>query len=260
MRAWQRWLDRRSRNVRMERGLVGRNCSHAVVLEIAISSNASYHRRALMDDVELLTAWRAGDERAGERLVKRHYAALERFFVNKAREQAVDLLQRTFLILLEVRDRIQEGGDVRRFLFGIARNVLLDHIRAVYRDGRRTDFGTQSIQDLSPTPNTLILENRRSQELLEALRRLPLDLQIVIELYYWEDMTAPELSKVLEIPEGSVRTKIRRAKEKLAQELSRGMDVHDTAASLDGWARDVRAQLSPRAKARTKERRDGGKS
>ncbi|MEM9456275.1 MAG: sigma-70 family RNA polymerase sigma factor [Myxococcota bacterium] len=196
--------------------------------------------------MDLLKAWRAGDERAGELLVTRHYAAIERFFVNKAHDHASDLLQRTFLTLVEVQERIDERRDLRRYLFGIARNVLLNHVRSVHRDGERLDFGTRSIQDLSPTPNTLLLESQRSQRLLEALRRIPLELQIVLELYYWEDLTAAELSTLLEIPQGSVRTKIRIAKEKLAREMTRlapSPNLEPAASNLDSWARAVREQL-----------------
>jgi len=198
-----------------------------------------------MVDGELLVSWRGGDERAGEVLVRRHYSAIERFFINKAHDHAADLIQRTFLALLEARDRIRDG-DVRRYLFGIARNVLLDHIRRVVRTDRRIDFGTHSVQDLSPTPSTQFRNNQRAQQLLDALRQIPLELQIVLELYYWEDMSARELAEALDIPEGSVRTKIRMAKEKLARKmkiLARDGDLRQTAATLDSWAREVREQL-----------------
>jgi len=201
----------------------------------------------MTSDAELLTAWRGGDEHAGEVLVTRHYAAIERFFINKAREHAGDLIQRTFLVLLEVRERIHEGSDVRRYLFGIARNVLHNHFRSVYRD-ERLDFQTRSIEDLNPSASTLVLENQQSQQLLQALRQIPLDLQIVLELYYWEEMKAVELAALLEIPEGSVRTKIRRAKEKLADELkrlARSGDLQQTQSNLDTWARALREQLAP---------------
>ena len=210
-------------------------------------------------DIELLTAWRTGDERSGKRLVVRHYAALERFFLNKARDDARDLIQRTFLVLLEARDKIQERGqggqqdgqDVRRYLFGIARNLLLEHFRGVRRDGARLDFGTHSVEDLSPTPSTWLAEGRRSQSLLQALRRIPLELQVVLELYYWEELTAHELAQILGMPEGSVRTKIRRAKQLLERELSRlarsPQELRETLSDLDTWARQVREHLGAHA-------------
>lgn len=206
-------------------------------------------------DFELLVAWRAGDERAGERLVVRHYAAIERFFLNKARDDAGDLIQRTFLVLLEARGKIRERGDdgqdVRRYLFGIARNILLNHFRRVRRDGARLDFATRSVEDISPTPNTWIAAGRRSQTLLQALRRIPLDLQIVLELYYWEELKARELAEVLGMPEGSVRTKIRRAKQLLERELKRlartPRELQETLSNLDSWARQVREHLGGRA-------------
>lgn len=91
------------------------------------------------DDVELLDAWKGGDRRAGAALFERHYPAVLRLFHNKAGEQGKDLIQRTFLRCLEARDRILPGSSFRSFLFGIARNVLLEHFRGVRRDGQRID-------------------------------------------------------------------------------------------------------------------------
>jgi DNA-directed RNA polymerase specialized sigma24 family protein len=83
--------------------------------------------------------------------------------------------------------------------------------------------------------------------LLEALRRIPLDYQLVLELYYWEDMAAPELAQVLGLPEGTVRSRLRRAKEALSEKMT--SLVHEpellktTMSSLDKWVRSLRAQI-----------------
>lgn len=205
--------------------------------------------------MEMLIAWREGDERAGQRLVMRHYAPIERFFLNKARDAAGDLIQRTFLTLLEVRDKVEarigDGQDVRRYLFGIARNVLLAHFRGVRRNQGHFDSSSHSVEDISPGAHTWVVKNQRSQQLLQALRRLPLDQQIVLELYYWEDLRARELAEILAMPEGSVRTLIRRAKQQLEHELERlarsPAELRQTLSSLDSWAREIRAHLGERA-------------
>ena len=83
--------------------------------------------------------------------------------------------------------------------------------------------------------------------LLEALRRIPLDHQVVLELYYWEKLTAAEVGNVVGVPEGTARTRIRRAKQLLEQEmgkLSESKDqLHTTIANLDNWAASLREQL-----------------
>ncbi|MEZ4372915.1 MAG: sigma-70 family RNA polymerase sigma factor [Polyangiaceae bacterium] len=51
----------------------------------------------------------------------------------------------------------------------------------------------------------------RSNRLVEALQRLPLDLQMAIELYYWEELSVAELAEALEIPAGTVKSRLHRA-------------------------------------------------
>ena len=92
-----------------------------------------------MDDAQLLSAWREGDEDAGEVLFERFYDGLSRFFRNKAGEHAPDLIQRTFLVLLETQGRMREGTTFQAYLFGVARNILLEHYRGKRRDGERFD-------------------------------------------------------------------------------------------------------------------------
>ena len=81
------------------------------------------------DDQALLEAWRGGDEHAGRELVERHLPAVYRFFANKLGRDVDDLVQQTFLALIEGRDRVREAAGFRGFLFGIARNKLLKHFR-----------------------------------------------------------------------------------------------------------------------------------
>ncbi len=201
--------------------------------------------------MKLLSARRRGDDQAGERLLLRHYAPIERFFLNKARDSAKDLIQRTFLVLLEVRHKINaregDGEDVRRYLFGIAPNTLLTHFRSVRRTRERVDPSSHSVEDLSPGAHAWIVRNQRAQQLLRALRPLPLDQQIVLELYYWEELKARELAEILQMPEGSVRTVIRRAKQQLGLALGiiacSPAELQETLSSLDSWVRKIREHL-----------------
>ena len=83
--------------------------------------------------------------------------------------------------------------------------------------------------------------------LLEALRRIPLECQIVLELYYWEDMAAPELAQVLGIPEGTARSRLRRARELLTHRmkvLARSPALLKTTLSdLEKWVRSLREHI-----------------
>ena len=54
----------------------------------------------------------------------------------------------------------------------------------------------------------------------EALRRIPLELQVALELYYWEGMAGPELAAALDLPEGTVRTRLRRGRQLVREQLT----------------------------------------
>ena len=205
-----------------------------------------------MDDQQLLGAWREGDEDAGEVLFERFYDGLSRFFRNKAGEHAPDLIQRTFLVLLETQGRMREGTTFQAYLFGIARNILLEHYRGKRRDGERFEQSEQSVEDLGPTPTTLLARAQETQLLLQALRKIPLESQIILELYYWENGTAKDIADVLEIPEGTARTRIRRAKQLLETQLAALAAspalLQSTVSDLESWARQLRDDLKPRNK------------
>ncbi len=204
----------------------------------------------MTDDVALLGAWKAGDREAGARLFERHYASVLRFFHNKSREQARDLIQRTFLRCLEARDRIEEGSSFRAYLFGIAHNVLLEHFRGVRRDGALFDSMKTSAADVSPqpTPGTLLAKRREVRLLMMALRRIPIELQVILELYYWEHMQAGEIATVMKAPEGTIRTRIRRARQLLVREIEAlaesTNDLQSTLSGLDEWAAQLRDELA----------------
>lgn len=198
-------------------------------------------------DAALLEAWGAGDRSAGATLFDRHYGALARFFRNKAGDAADDLIQHTLLATLEARDRFEGKASFRTFLFAIARNVLFDHYRARHSGPHAPDFSVSSLAELAPSASSVIAAAGRRRSLLEGLRSIPLQFQVVLELSFWERMTAREIGEVVGAPEGTVRTRLRRAKELLAKELRRienlGVPLETTIAQLDDWAAAVREGL-----------------
>ena len=207
---------------------------------------------AAMLDGELFEAWCRGDRRAGAQLFERHYDAIARFFHNKAAGDADDLIQRTFLRCVETSGRIRKAASFRFFLFGVARNVLLEYLGEKGRRQKREvlNFMTTSVEDLQPTPSSALDRAREERLILAALRRIPLEFQIVLELYYWEDLRARELAEVLDVPEGTVRTRIRRAKQLFEEEIGKLAAspelVHSTLCDLAGGARRRRGALPGR--------------
>lgn len=197
-------------------------------------------------DVELLIAWREGDRKAGDRLFERHYRHLTRFFQNKVSEPG-DLIQRTFLACVEATGRFREDGNFRSYLLGIAINVLREHYRKVSDPRRHHQLGEMSVESLGQSPSDAMVQNHEERLLLFGLRKLPAELQLVLELYYWEKMKIQELAKILELPEGTVKDRLRRGRKKLKDEMAileaSDQPLKETLTRLDQWAERLRMDM-----------------
>jgi RNA polymerase sigma factor (sigma-70 family) len=203
-----------------------------------------------MDDGALLHAWREGDRAAGEELFERHYATVERFFRNKVAEPN-ELIQQTFVACVEAKTRFRGDSKFRTFLLGIAINVLRTHYRQVKRQRGLSDLDERSVVDLGQTPSRILHVRDEERLLLEALRRLPLELQLVLELRYWDELKHEELAELLEVPRSTINTRLRRGRELLEhnlQELAASPQLlHSTVTRLDDWVEQQR-QRSPLAR------------
>lgn len=200
-----------------------------------------------MQDEELLEAWRAGDRAAGNELFGRYFSGVYRFFRNKVDRGVEDLVQRTFMACVEGRDRLH-GGLFRSYLFGAAHNILRSHYRRERALARDIDADERSIVDMGAGPSSLLALHDEQRLLLEALRRLTLADQTLLELYYWERLTGPELGAFLGVPENTARTRLRRARVRLEEEISRLQAaperLRSTLDDLDRWAESLRARIA----------------
>ena len=198
-------------------------------------------------DIELLEAWRQGDCRAGEELFERYYDSVYRFFRNKLEEDVSDLVQQTFFALIEGLGRVRQSASFRSYLFAIAHNLFRAHLRKRYQMGHAVDFQEVSIQALAPGPSTAYAKREEQRLLLEALRRIPIDHQVLLEMRYWENMKTAEIAEVLEIPHPTVRSRLRRAHELLEKAIAElaetTLDMKRSLLELQDWARNCREQL-----------------
>jgi RNA polymerase sigma-70 factor (ECF subfamily) len=128
-------------------------------------------------------------------------------------------------------------------MFSTARHLLYAHVE---KHARRkiVDFEQDSLADLVPGVSTAYAKRREQRLLLEALRKLPLEYQLTLELYYWEGLSGPELAAALDIPEATVRSRVRRGSTKLREELEKLAEspslLESTLGGLDGWLAGLR--------------------
>lgn len=160
------------------------------------------------DEQSLVAAWRQGDEAAGNALFVRCLPSITRFFKNKVSADADDLVQRTLVVCLEAQGNYRGESSFRSFALGVANNVLYKHIRASASRPKIGEIGEASIADLAPGPGTMVGKDEAEQQVIDALRRVPLDQQVVLELHYWEELTVREIAETLQIPLGTAATRL----------------------------------------------------
>jgi RNA polymerase sigma factor (sigma-70 family) len=175
------------------------------------------------DDFALVRRWRDGDASAGNQLFHRHFVAIRRFFRNKVTsEDAEDLIQRTLLQCVESVEGYRGDGSFRAYLYSIARYVFLAHVRQRQRDAERhePDLSVSSVLDLGPSPSVAAVAHEQQGLLVAAMQRIPVDFQITLELFYWEQLSGPEIAEVLGISATTVRTRLLRARTALRDTLA----------------------------------------
>jgi RNA polymerase sigma-70 factor (ECF subfamily) len=199
-------------------------------------------------DYQLLHAWRENDAAAGNALVRRHFASIYTFLRSKVPDHTDELVQLTFLACVEAVDRIDEQRSFRAYLFGIARRQLIYHFRRTRRESDRFDPMTESVGDAEGSPSRAAAARQEQRFVLEALVRLPLDLQITLELHYWEGLTVGEIADVLEVPPGTVKSRLHRARELLRDGLAAQGASHELLDASIEHLRALEADLRPAAK------------
>jgi len=203
------------------------------------------------DDRALLQRWRDGDADAGNELVRRHFSAVYRFFWNKVPEGVSDLTQQTFLALVEGHARVEARTSFRAYLLGVARYTLVHHLRRRYR--KDAVFSPEHVSvldvqaDMGSSPTQRVAQDETREILDRALRSLPLDMQISLELHYWHELSVDEIASVLERSPNTIKSRLHRARLLLKGRIERSSrDPGPLLARLDDELRDSLPPDPPR--------------
>ena len=197
-------------------------------------------------DEELLTAWQEGDLDAGNAFIERHFLSVSRFFSTKLAREADDLTQQTFADLQRAVGRVRQRDRGRAYVMKIARNRLYMHLRARAVQDRVFDPATTSIAGVDPkaSPSAVVAKRRDARMLLRALRTIPLQSQIVLELYYWEELSVGEIAEITGVAPGTVMSRLYRSRAKLNRALANLGEtagaMSGTSIGLDTWAAGIR--------------------
>jgi RNA polymerase sigma-70 factor (ECF subfamily) len=132
--------------------------------------------------------------------------------------QAEDIAQETFMSVWRKADlfRVENGG-AATWIFTIARNLRIDAIRRERRGGvsRVSDVEAQFAADESPLADVRMEEIQSEERVRKALSSLPNKLLHVVQLSFFEEKAHPEIALLLDIPLGTVKSRLRLAMNRL---------------------------------------------
>ncbi len=155
-------------------------------------------------------------------LVDAHYASLFRFALSLARSDAdaCDLVQQTFYIWATKGAALRDAAKAKTWLFT---TLYREFLRSRRRDGRLT-----ALEDLSPAeqevPDESIDHVRRLEgtQVVEMLQEVDEVFRAPLTLFYLEDLSYQEIATTLEVPVGTVMSRLSRGKAQLRAALARG--------------------------------------
>jgi len=163
---------------------------------------------------------RAGDDHAWEELVDATASDLYRMAVSftRHRGEAEDLTQEVFLKLWQNLHRYLPGSSFRAWAYRVARNLFVDAYRRSREQRKATWVDPEFLETLpgGEDPHTRAVRHQRLELARAALERLPEELSRLIMLRDFADWSYEELAEELELPIGTVKSRLNRARRDLA--------------------------------------------
>jgi RNA polymerase sigma-70 factor (ECF subfamily) len=195
-----------------------------------------------MNDVQLMKRYAAGDEGAFQELVSQYkdsvYAFLRRFLND--RDLVDDVFQETFMQLYVSRDTFDQSKPLRPWLFTIAANKAKDALRRSQRAdatnlGSLFDSEEHSIDDVLNTldhddraPYDDLIREETAAQVKRVIARMPVKLREILILAYFHKFPYAEISGILGIPVGTVKSRLHIAVNRFAEDWKAALE-YETA-------------------------------
>lgn len=192
----------------------------------------------------------AGDQTAWETIVKQNWRKVFNVaykFVGK-HEEAEDLTQDIFLKIFKALATFDRRANFQTWIVSISRNLCIDHYRSVRKE-RQTIAREVDTSDLQPassdrTPYAAAEHQDLRETLRQALQVLPPTLRTAVVLRDLQELSYQEIADRLELPEGTVKSRINRGRLELARQIKRMQDKQPAARRRRGASARPRGRRS----------------
>lgn len=178
-------------------------------------------------DTDLLRQMRSGAADAFAALYRRHQGPLYRFALLRCGSgaTAADVVQEAFMGLLTGRFAFDPlRGQLSAFLFGVARNLILQHETPRRRDAilpsTDDDDDAPELPSDEACPLARVLHNEAAEDVRRALALLAPHYRDVVILYEMHDLSYAEIADICQVDIGTVRSRLSRGRAALAKRLA----------------------------------------
>ncbi|WP_404409470.1 RNA polymerase sigma factor [Jeotgalibacillus malaysiensis] len=143
------------------------------------------------------------------------------FMYVKSWQSAEDIVQEVFVTFYHKSDQYKGLASVKTYLSKITVNLCHNHLKSW--KNRISLFAGNAFNTSSDheTPETLLTNRQTSNEVAETILALPINYREVILLYYYQEFSVAEISDILNCPEGTIKTRLSRARTALRKKLDR---------------------------------------
>ncbi len=184
----------------------------------------------------MVVAASQGDEAAITRLVETYQQPVYNlaYRMVHCRAEAEDVAQDIFLHLLDVLDRYDPARPFEPWLFRVATNYILNHLKvrrvgtvsmeALRRPGALEEAAVE-LADPGSSATAPVEQSEKYEALHRALGELPPDWQAVVTLHYMQSYPVSDIASILDVPVGTVKNRLFRARNMLYEKLRKFLET-----------------------------------
>ena len=182
-----------------------------------------------LDDDILIKVFLQGDQSAFEVLFKKYQKQVARLVISIAKRESLvdDIVQEVFLLVYRHLHKFKGQSAFKTWIYRITVNETMRQLNKAKRWQPLPESGPDGLQsmpslvvyDSGPTPERVLIDRQQKIVIREALSTLKPNHQVILTLYYLEDLPVQEIAQILDIPEGSVKSRLYYARDALKKAL-----------------------------------------
>lgn len=193
-------------------------------------------RQGVSDELKLLERCRNGELKAIDELVALYEKRVFNFAYRICGDydQANDVAQEAFIRIINSAKTFRGESSFSTWIYRIVKNVYLDEIKKS-KSHRLTSLDdyveleessvSREIKDDKPSPDEIVQKNEQSKTIQRAISALPENQRMIISLYHLQNQSYEEISAVLDLPVGTVKSRLSRARLALAEILKDDLEL-----------------------------------